>query len=86
MSKNIQIPADVFFALCDFFCDGGEIDQEYIKSALEVKRKAVEQRTMYSLSKNKTLDPKTREHFRQEYLNAKGVPQSFRYGVNYEDD
>lgn len=79
MSKNVQIPATLFFALCDYFLDGKETDLNYITSALEVKRKAIEKHTMYTMSKSKLLDEETREAFRQDYLDTIGVPQSYRW-------
>lgn len=85
-NKSVQLDIGVFYALCDYFLDNKAADVDYIKNTLKTKREALERHTLYSLSKNQQLDNKTREHFRQEYLDSKGIPKSFRYEVDYDEN
>lgn len=85
-SKSVQLDIEIFYELCSYFLDNEEIDLKSVKDALQTKRDALQRHTLYSLSKNQQLDNETREHFRQEYLDSKGIPKSFRYEVKHEDD
>ena len=86
MSKNVQIPATLFYALCDYFLDNKAADIKYIKNALKTKREAIERHTLYTLSKSKQVDSETREHFRNEYLDKVGIQEEFRWRSKNEND
>ena len=82
--SNIQIPEDVFIDLWYYFCFDDPEDHpsdrtERIRSALNEKMKKCIDRDLYTKSKNKNLSPEEREKARQEYLDRKGIPKSFRW-------
>ncbi len=76
--KNIQIPEELFFAMVRYFW----IDQEeyyvQIKKGLEQKIDAMAMRELYTKYKQAPSEEE-REKARQEYLDKKGVPSSFRW-------
>ena len=78
MSKKIQIDAELYYAIYDYFCGSGS-DVEYIRSALEQKQAKLRQHALYSVSKNKKLSEEVREVARKNYLEEKGVPDDFRW-------
>lgn len=78
MSKKIQIDAELFFAIYDYFCGSGS-DVEYIRSALEQKQQRLKEHALYSVSKNTKLSEEVREVARKSYLDEKGVPDDFRW-------
>jgi hypothetical protein len=76
--KNVQISQELFMKLLryhlidDFSCEGD------IKKGLEQKMDAMVDRELYT--KSKTAPSKEeREKARQEYLDRRGVPDSFRW-------
>ena len=77
-NKSVQIPYELFFQLLQYFlmdnCDGEEI----IRSGLEKKLDAMVNREMYSKFKTAPTEEE-REKFRQEYLDRKGIQESFRW-------
>lgn len=76
--KNVQIPQELFMKLLryhlieDFSCE------DDIKKGLEQKMDAMVERELYTKSKTAPSDEK-REKARQEYLDRRGVPDSFRW-------
>ena len=78
MPKNVQIPYDLFYALVQFHLGMDEDYTEEIREGLERKKEALELRELYARAKTAPTEAE-REQARQEYLNRRGVPQSFRW-------
>ena len=76
--KNVQIPYELFVNLVLYHLNG-EVDfDEDIRQGLEKKLDAMLSRQLYS--RYKTAPTKEqREKARQEYLDRRGVSQSFRW-------
>lgn len=76
--KNVQIPQELFMMLLryhlieDFSCE------DDIKKGLEQKMDALVDRELYSKSKTAS-SAEEREKARKEYLDRRGVPDSFRW-------
>lgn len=76
--KNVQIPQELFMKLLryhlieDFSCE------DDIKKGLEQKMDAMVERELYTKSKTAPSEEE-REKARQEYLDRRGVPDSFRW-------
>lgn len=76
--KSVQIPQELFMKLLryhlieDFGCE------DDIKKGLEQKMNAMIERELYTKSKTASSEEE-REKARQEYLNRRGVPDSFRW-------
>ena len=76
---NIQISTELFTALCKYHILEMGDDADFIAKSLQNKLDAIVDRELYSKSKNKALTASEREKARQEYLDRKGIPQSFRW-------
>lgn len=76
--KNIQISEELFFALVKYHLL--EVDDVYseIKKGLEKKVDALVMRELYTKYKTAPTDEE-REKARREYLDKRGVPDSFRW-------
>ena len=76
--KNVQISEQLFVALVKYHLL--EIDDVYpeIKKGLEEKVDALVMRELYTKYKTAPTDEK-REKARREYLDKRGVPDSFRW-------
>ena len=76
--KNIQISEELFFALLKYHLL--EMDDVYpeIKKGLEKKVDALVMRELYTKYKTAPTDEE-REKARREYLDKRGVPDSFRW-------
>lgn len=76
--KNVQISQELFMKLLryhlikDFSCEND------IKKGLEQKMNAMVERELYTESKTAPSEEE-REKARQEYLDRRGVPDSFRW-------
>ena len=76
--KNIQIPQELFMKLLryhlieDFSCE------DDIKKGLEQKMDAMVMRELYTKSKTAPSEEE-REKARQEYLDKRGISDSFRW-------
>lgn len=78
MSKNIQIPSDLFFDICDyFFKEQDEILAEDIRGQLNMKIDKLVNHELFSKYKTASTGAE-RERARQEYLDRRGIPCSFR--------
>ena len=76
--KNVQISQDLFIALMRYFLLEQEEIYPEIKKGLEKKLDALVMRELYT--KYKTAPSKEeREKARREYLDKRGVPESFRW-------
>lgn len=80
MPKNIQIPSDLFFDLCDYFLDDQNDDDQLaadISAALNDKLNKIINHDLFSRYK-RTPTGAERERLRQTYLNRRGISDSFR--------
>ena len=75
--KNVQIPYDLFWALLQHHLMTEDGYEEKIQQRLEQKLDAMVNRQLYSQYKTAPTEEQ-REKVRQEYLDRRGVPQSFR--------
>lgn len=76
--KNVQIPYDLFWALIRHHLMMEDGYEEEIQQGLEQKLDAMVNRQLYSQYKTAPTEEQ-REKARQEYLDRRGVPQSFRW-------
>ena len=76
--RNVQISYDLFKALLMFLLVQEYDYEEDIKKGLQEKLDALVRRELYSKSKT-ALTAEEREKARIEYLDIKGVPESFRW-------
>ena len=76
--KNIQISEELFFALLKYHLV--EIDDVLpeIKKGLEEKLEAMVRRDLYTKYKTAPTEEE-KEKARKEYLDRRGVPESFRW-------
>lgn len=77
-NKSVQIPYELFFQLLQYFLMDNYDGEEIIRLGLEKKLDAMMNREVYSKSKT-TPTEEERERFRQEYLDRKGMQESFRW-------
>lgn len=80
--KNVQIPYELFVDLVLYHLNGEDgfdedIDED-IRRGLEQKLDAMLNRQLYSQYKTAPTEEQ-RERARQEYLDRRGVPQSYRW-------
>lgn len=76
--KNVQIPYELFVALLQYHLVMEDDYAEDIRRGLEEKLDAMVRHELYA--KYKTAPTKEeREQARQEYLDKRGVPESFRW-------
>ena len=76
--KNVQISFELFQALVMYHLVENPDYTEVIKKGLQDKMDALIRRELYS--KSKTAESKEeREKARKEYLDKRGVPESFRW-------
>lgn len=76
--KNVQIPYDLFVDLVLYHLNGEEDFDEDIRRGLEQKLGAMLNRQLYSQYKTAPTEEQ-REQARQEYLDRRGVPESYRW-------
>ena len=77
-NRNVQIPYELFLQLLQYFLMDNYDGEEKIWSGLEKKLDAMVNREMYSKFKTAPTEEE-REKFRQEYLDRKGIQESFRW-------
>lgn len=78
MTRNIQIPSDLFFDICDyFFNEQDENLADDIRGQLDTKIDKLVNHELFSRYKTAPTGVE-RERARQEYLDRRGVPGSFR--------
>ena len=76
--KSVQIPYDLFIDLTMYHLRGEDDYEEEIRQGLEQKLDAMLNRQLYSRYKTAPTEEE-REQARQEYLDRRGVPQSYRW-------
>ena len=76
--KNVQIPYELFVDLVLYHLNGEDDFDEEIRQGLEQKLDAILNRQLYSQYKTAPTEEQ-REQARQEYLDRRGVPQSYRW-------
>jgi hypothetical protein len=78
MRKNVQLPYDLFFALIQYHLMMDDDYEEEIRQGLEQKLDALVRHELYEKYKTAPTEEE-REKARQEYLDRRGVPDSFRW-------
>lgn len=78
--KSVQIPYDLFLDLAMYHLRGEDDYEEEIRRGLEQKLDAMLNRQLYSRYKTAPTEEE-REQAQQEYLDRRGVPQSYRWTV-----
>jgi hypothetical protein len=76
--RNVQISEELFFALMKYFLLEQEELQPKIRKGLEQKLDALVMRELYTKYKTAPTEEE-RERARMEYLDRRGVPDSFRW-------
>ena len=76
--KNVQISQELFIALMRYFLLEQEELYPEIKKDLEKKLDALVMRELYTKYKTAPREEE-REKARREYLDRRGVPESFRW-------
>ena len=76
--KNVQIPYDLFVALLQYHLVMDDDYAEDIQRGLAQKLDAMVRHELYAKYKTAPTEEE-REQARQEYLDRRGVPKSFRW-------
>ena len=76
--KNVQISEELFVAIMRYFMLGQEELLPQIKQGLEKKLEAMVMRKLYTKYKT-ALTEEEQEKARKEYLDRRGVPESFQW-------
>ena len=80
--KTVQISEELFMDLCRVIL-GGVDDPETVSRTsrgLNDKLDRIVARGLYSTMHDPSVSPQERERARQDYLDARGIPTSFRWG------
>ena len=78
--KNVQIPYDLFVALLRYHLMSDYDGAEIICKGLEKKLETLVRHQFYEKYKTAPTEAE-REAARKEYLDRKGVPDSFRWDI-----
>ena len=76
--KNVQIPYDLFMALVEYHLGYDDEYEDEIRQGLEQKLDSLVRHELYAKYKTAPTQEE-RENARQEYLEKRGVPDSFRW-------
>ena len=76
--KQVQIPQELFILLLRYHLMEEESHVDEIRIGLEKKLDTMVLRELYGKSKTAPTETE-REKARQEYLNRRGIPDSFRW-------
>ena len=76
--KQVQIPQELFVLLIHYHLMEDDSNVDEIRIGLERKLSAMVLRELYGKSKT-ALTEEEREKARQEYLDRRGIPNSFRW-------
>ena len=84
MTKNVQIPTDLFFDICDYFFKEQEDSlADDIRAELNLKIDKLVNHELFSRYKTAPTGAE-REKARREYLDRRGIPGSFRTDTEQE--
>ena len=75
-NRNVQIPYELFFQLLQYFLMENYESEEIIRQGLERKLDTMVNRELYSKYKTAPTEEE-RERARKEYLDRRGVLESF---------
>ena len=78
--KSVQIPYELFVDLVLYHLNDEDDYQDDIRQGLSQKLDAMLNRQLYTQYKTAPTEEQ-REQARQEYLDRRGVPQSYRWTV-----
>ena len=76
--KNVQIPYVLFVALVEYHLGYDDEYEDEIRQGLEQKLDSLVRHELYAKYKTAPTQEE-RENARQEYLEKRGVPDSFRW-------
>lgn len=76
--KQVQILQELFVLLIHYHLMEGDSNEDEIRIGLEKKLDAMVLHELYEKSKTASTEGE-REKFRKEYLDRKGIPDSFRW-------
>ena len=76
--KQVQIPQELFVLLIHYHLMEDDSNVDEIRIGLEKKLSAMVLRELYGKSKT-ALTEEEREKARQEYMDRRGIPDSFRW-------
>ena len=76
--KNVMVPEELFGKLLKYNLLDQKQEEDDIKKGLEKKLDTMINRELYSKYKTVATEEE-REKYRQEYLEKKGIPESFRW-------
>lgn len=82
MSKNVQIPEELFFLICRYYLTDDMLEPEdiqAIENGLTDKLNAMQKRAAYTAYKDRKLSPSEREAARQQYLDLIGLLPGYRW-------
>ena len=77
-NRNVQIPYELFLQLLQYFLMDNYDGEEKIRLGLEQKLDAMVMRELYTKYKTAPTEEE-KEKARKEYLDRRGVPESFRW-------
>ena len=77
-NRNVQIPYELFLQLLQYFLMDNYDGEEKIRLGLEKKLDAMVMRELYTKYKTAPTEEE-KEKARKEYLDRRGVPESFRW-------
>lgn len=82
MSKTVQISEELFMDLCRVILGGVDDPETVSRTSRELNDKLdrIVARGLYSTMNDPSKSPQEREKARQDYLDARGIPTSFRWG------
>ena len=76
--KQVQIPQELFVLLIHYHLMEDDSNVDEIRIGLEKKLDAMVLHELYEKSKTVPTEAE-REKFRKEYLDRRGIPESFRW-------
>lgn len=79
MDKQVKISKELFVKLVKLFLIGDNSQYTDCKAGIQNKFDKMYRRELYTIYSNKELSPQEREQARQTYLEAKGIPENFRW-------
>ena len=77
--KEIKISEELFVKLVKLLIFNDNTQYDDCKTGIQDKLDRMCRRDLYSTYSNKELSPEEREQARQAYLEAKGIPENFRW-------